>query len=107
MLSIQELRSSSKKELQPELQKARATLLKVRISLKTKHEKDTSKSRKAKAYIAQILTMLKQLEKGPSSAKATEAVAKSEVPAAKEVVAKPAKSETKKSATKKVVKKNS
>ncbi len=102
MLSIQELRSSSKKELLSELQKGRETLLKVRISLKTKHEKDTSKSRKAKAYVAQILTMLKEAEKEPISAKTSEDSVK---PVKQEsAVAKPA---TKKLATKKSSKKNS
>ena len=59
MLSIQELRSSSKKELMQELASARKDALKVKISLKTKHEKDTSKAKKAKFYVARILTVLK------------------------------------------------
>ncbi|MBI5421856.1 50S ribosomal protein L29 [Candidatus Peregrinibacteria bacterium] len=65
MLSIQELRSSNRKELLQELEKARKEMLKVRISLKTKHEKDTSKAGKTKRYIAQILTMLKGLGNAP------------------------------------------
>jgi len=84
MLSIQELRSSNRKELHLELQKARKETLKVRISLKTKHEKDTSKAGKARRYIARILMAIKELDREeakPSSAKASgapasEAVAK-------------------------------
>ena len=62
MLSIQELRSSNKKELLLELAKARKETLKVRINLKTKHDKDLSKAKKAKRYVAQILTVLKAEE---------------------------------------------
>jgi ribosomal protein L29 len=61
MFSIQELRSSTKKELLLELAKSRKENMKIRISLKTKHEKDSSKSIKIKRYIAQILTILKQI----------------------------------------------
>jgi len=64
MLSIQELRSSNKKELLLELAKARKETLKVRINLKTKHDKDLSKAKKAKRFVAQILTMLKEIETG-------------------------------------------
>lgn len=63
MMTMQELRSSSKKELLLELAKARKERLKVRISLKTKHDKDTSKAKKAKVYIAQLLTALNEAEK--------------------------------------------
>ncbi len=105
MLSIQELRSSSKKELLLELQKARKEMLKIRINLKTKHEKDTSKARKEKRMIAQILTLLKEFDKEPSSAKASEAPTKKESPVAKpeksEVLA--PKPEAKKPAVKKAV----
>jgi len=45
-----------------ELAKARKETLKVRINLKTKHDKDISKAKKVKHYVAQILTMLKELE---------------------------------------------
>lgn len=61
MYSIKELRSSTKKELIQELEKARADVLKIRINVKTKHEKDRSKVKKIKYYIAQILTILKEI----------------------------------------------
>lgn len=61
MYSIQELRSSTKKELLQELEKSRAEILKIRINVKTKHEKDRSKVKKIKRYIAQILTILKEI----------------------------------------------
>jgi ribosomal protein L29 len=62
MLSIQELRSSTKKELLLELAKTRKEALKIRINVKTKHEKDTSKAKKTKYYVARILTALREIE---------------------------------------------
>jgi len=62
MYSIQELRSSTKKELLLELAKARKETLKICISLKTKHEKDSSKATKLKHYVAQILTILAEVK---------------------------------------------
>lgn len=62
MFSIQELRSSTKKELLQELERARKEALKVRINVKTKHDKDGSKAGKTKHYVAQILTVLKEAE---------------------------------------------
>ena len=62
MLSIQELRSSTKKELMLELQKARKEMLKIRINLRTKHEKNTSKAQKTKHYLAQIFTVLNEIK---------------------------------------------
>ena len=70
MLSIQELRSSTVKELLQELETTRKDMLKIRINVKTKHEKDTSKAQKTKRYIAQILTVLKEAKeevKNPES----------------------------------------
>lgn len=60
MFSIQELRSSTEKELDQELSRARKELLKIRISVRNKHEKDTSKVKKINCYIAQILTVMKE-----------------------------------------------
>jgi len=70
MLTIQELRSSTDKELLQELEAARKNYLKVRISTKTKHEKNTAKVQKAKYYVAQILTVLKELKAAPKPSKA-------------------------------------
>ncbi len=67
MLSIQELRSSNQKELSLELEKFRKEMVKIRISLKTKHEKDTSKAGKTKRYIAQVLTFMNGLGKEKAS----------------------------------------
>lgn len=63
MFSTQELRSSTRKELLHELSKARKEMLKVRINVKTKHEKGSDKAKKTKRYIAQILTILKEVKK--------------------------------------------
>lgn len=62
MLSIQELRSSTIKELLQELDKMRKEMVKVRLTLRTKHDKDLSKAKKTKRYIAQLLTILKEAE---------------------------------------------
>ena len=62
MLSIQELRSSTTKELLQELEKMRKEMVKVRLTVKTKHDKDIGKVKKTKHYIAQILTILKEVE---------------------------------------------
>ncbi|MBN2087290.1 50S ribosomal protein L29 [Candidatus Peregrinibacteria bacterium] len=62
MLSIQELRSSTKKELLEELKNARAEMLKVRITCKTKSMKDSSQANKQRKYIAQINTVIRELE---------------------------------------------
>jgi len=62
MFSIQELRSSTKKELLLELAKARKDMLKIRINLRTKHEKNTSKAQMTKRYLAQILTVLNEIK---------------------------------------------
>ncbi len=61
MLSIQELRSSTTKELLQELESARNVSLKIRLSVKTKHEKNSSKKPASKRYIAQILTIMKEI----------------------------------------------
>lgn len=62
MLSVQELRSSTNKELVQELEKARKEALKIQINVKTKQEKDGSKAKKTKRYVAQILTLMKEIE---------------------------------------------
>lgn len=61
MLSNQELKSSTRKELQKELQEAREVLQKQRITVKTKHNKDTSSVSKQKRYIARIMTAIQEL----------------------------------------------
>ena len=62
MLSIKELRSSTRKELLQELESARKAWLKIRVSVKTKHEKNLSKKGVSKRYIAQILTIIKEID---------------------------------------------
>lgn len=96
MLTIQELRSSNRKELLQELEKARKEMVKVRISLKTKHEKDTSMAGKTKQYIARILTLLNS-DKSPVADKPEKVVADKPVVAK---VAKKASPKVKKTAKK-------
>ncbi|MBU0577604.1 50S ribosomal protein L29 [Patescibacteria group bacterium] len=71
MLSIQELRSSTKKELLKELESARTEMVRVRIGVKTKHLKDSTFVSKHKKYIAQIKTILKELDLEEMIEKAT------------------------------------
>jgi len=62
MLSLQELRSSTRKELLNELEAAQMEMQKVRIGVKTKSSKDSSLVIKRRKYVARIKTMLKELE---------------------------------------------
>ncbi len=62
MLSNQELKSSTRKELIKELEEARELNMKKRITVKTKHEKDTSAASKHKKYVARIMTAIKELD---------------------------------------------
>jgi len=71
MLSIQELKSSTNKELLKELENARGEMVRVRIGVKTKHLKDSSFVSKHKKYIAQILTVLKEMDLEEMVKKAT------------------------------------
>lgn len=62
MQTYQELKSLTRKELLAELEKARAVLMKMRITVKTKHEKDTSAVNKQQKFIARLMTALKEIE---------------------------------------------
>ena len=62
MLSIQDLQSSTLKELLEELKNARRELLKIRIGVKTKIIKDISLVKKHKKYIASIKTIIREIE---------------------------------------------
>ena len=62
MLSNQELGSSTRKELLKELEEAREIMMKKRITVKTKHDKNSSAVSKQKKFIARIMTALKELE---------------------------------------------
>jgi ribosomal protein L29 len=62
MLSYQELKSMTRKELLKELDDAREAMMKQRITVKTKHNKDTSTISKQKKFIARLKTALKEIE---------------------------------------------
>ena len=62
MLTLQEIRSSTKKELLHELVTLQKNVVPLRMGIKTKHQKDTSLAQKHKRCIAQILTVLKEQE---------------------------------------------
>jgi len=61
MISLQELRTLTRKELLQELEKARKELQKTRIGVRTKHLKDTSEVKKLRRVVAHIHTTLKEL----------------------------------------------
>ncbi|MFH0820791.1 MAG: 50S ribosomal protein L29 [Candidatus Peregrinibacteria bacterium] len=62
MLTLNELRSSSRKELLNELAVAQKELLQTHMGVVTKHKKDTSQQKKQKSYVAQIFTVLKEMD---------------------------------------------
>ena len=62
MLSNQDLRTSTKRELQRELREAHEMMLKKGITVKTKHDKDSSSVSKQRRYVARIKTAIKELE---------------------------------------------
>ncbi|MDH5597185.1 MAG: 50S ribosomal protein L29 [Candidatus Peregrinibacteria bacterium] len=62
MLSSQEIKSLTKKEVLKELEAAREEVMKRRITVKTKHEKDTSSISKLKRQVARLKTALKEIE---------------------------------------------
>ncbi len=62
MLSSQELKSLTRKELLRELEEARELAQKNRITVKTKHNKDSSSVSKQKKYVARVMTALKELD---------------------------------------------
>ncbi len=62
MLSNKELKSLTRKELLEELTIARSTTMKKRITIKTKHDKDSSSAPKIKKYVARIMTAIKELD---------------------------------------------
>ncbi len=62
MLTYQEIKSMTKKELLKELSDAREILMKKRITVKTKHEKDTSSVSKQKKLISRIMTAIKEID---------------------------------------------
>ncbi len=62
MLSNQELKSSTRKELMEELKNARKEAMRVKIGVKTKHLKDSTLVEKQKMYVAQIKTTLREME---------------------------------------------
>ncbi len=72
MQTYQELKSLTRKELLAELEKARTVLMKMRITVKTKHEKDTSAVNKQQKLIARLMTALKELETDELITKAAE-----------------------------------
>ena len=72
MLTLNELRSSSRKELLHELVTAQKSLLQTRMGVRTKHQKDTSLSKKHQAYVARISTIIVEKDMEERIAKAKE-----------------------------------
>lgn len=61
-MNTKELRALTEKELRKQLETAKVSLQKIRIGIRTKHEKDTSKANKTKKEIARIQTILNEIE---------------------------------------------
>jgi ribosomal protein L29 len=62
MLSIQELRSSTLKELLQEHNTTQKDLVETTIRLRSKHEKDSSSKGKKRRYLALVKTIIKEVE---------------------------------------------
>jgi ribosomal protein L29 len=71
MLSVQELKTSIKKELLQELKNAHSEMMRIKMGVRTKSIKDSSLANKQKVYIAQIKTALKELDMEELVKKAT------------------------------------
>ena len=72
MITLQELRNHSLKELHNELNLARHNLYKVRSTIVTKKEKNSHKLEEANKLVAQILTIMSELVKSESNSPAIE-----------------------------------
>ncbi len=72
MQTYQEIKSLTKKELIIELADARNIMMEKRITVKTKHDKNSSIINKQKKYIARLITALKELELEEMVVKSTE-----------------------------------
>ncbi|PIZ71256.1 hypothetical protein COY07_05425 [Candidatus Peregrinibacteria bacterium CG_4_10_14_0_2_um_filter_43_11] len=62
MLSTQEIRSLTHKELLHESAAAQQEGIKIRIGLRTKHQSDVSLAKKHKRYVARLKTLTKEME---------------------------------------------
>lgn len=62
MLTIQEIKVLSDKELESELTKARRELVRLRLAVKAGQEKATHKVTTYKKYVAQLNTLIKAFE---------------------------------------------
>lgn len=69
MLDIEELRKLSKKELKEEFQKSSLDLLKLRMAVASRQDKETSKLKALRKYIARIKFLKRALkfEKAPEN----------------------------------------
>lgn len=62
MLTIQEIRALSDKELTTELAKARRELVRLKLAVRSGQEKATHKVRSYKNYVARLSTVVKTFE---------------------------------------------
>lgn len=72
MLTAEELKKMTNKELKEEFQKAKLNLLKLRLGVFSRQEKETSKLKGLRKYIARIKTLkrllsLEQAKENPTS----------------------------------------
>lgn len=62
MVTLDELKKMSQKELDQEFQKSKLDLLKLRLGVSTRQQKETSKLKDLRKYIARIRTLKRMLE---------------------------------------------
>jgi ribosomal protein L29 len=84
MLTVQELRKKSLKDLNAELRSARVAAVKAQIPLRMNQDKKAAEGKKKQRYVAQILTVMNEMNKAnqakdeaaPTPAPAEEATTK-------------------------------
>ncbi|GEM_PF-5696671 len=73
MVTLDELKKMTHKELDEEFQKSKLNLLKLRLGVSTRQQKETSKLKDLRKYIARIKTLkrmlkIEQIKENPKSA---------------------------------------
>lgn len=68
MFTLAELRKKDIKDLQPELEKARETLLAAQLSVRMKQDKKSNVITNNKRYIAQILMIMNEMRRASAEA---------------------------------------
>lgn len=62
MYTTEELRKLADKEMRQELEKAQFELLKIKLAVQSKQEKNTAKLQNMRTYVARIKTIKREME---------------------------------------------